>query len=105
MNSNTVYKAFSSTCEEFGNHPFLHIPDTAAPYNTGSIDASYQKTLEEIDSLASNYDITAIVDDSSLGIAELYANSLHIDSLLLANLTFISDCLILSASNAWIGIP
>lgn len=68
MNSNTVYKAFSSTCEEFGSHPFLHIPDTAAPYNTGSIDTSYQKTLEKIDSLASTYENAGYKINTRIGL-------------------------------------
>ncbi len=55
MNLNTVYKAFSATCNEFGSHPFLHIPDTSAPYNIGSIDSSYLEALREIDFLASIY--------------------------------------------------
>ena len=55
MNSNTVYEAFITTCKEFGNHPFLHIPENATPYDSGSIDVTYQETLDKVDALASAY--------------------------------------------------
>ena len=55
MNPDTVYEAFRTTCDEFGSHPFLHIPDISAPYNAGDIDSSYEEALTEIDTLAKIY--------------------------------------------------
>ncbi|MDA5193504.1 AMP-binding protein [Govanella unica] len=54
--SDSVYSAFQTTAQSYGDRPFLHIPAVAAKaYADHAIDLTYGAALHEIDALTARY--------------------------------------------------